>query len=379
MSMIIQNAMIHVGNGREPFIGSVAVKHGIIEQVVEGSLPGEERDILEAEGKHLYPGFIQPCTVLGSQNVTFRQPDTDESSYPLTPLSDVYYAFNPSELAMENIPSVGVTTLGSAPGSANILGGRMAAFHTSGTNPGKMLISRNIGVRGAVGRSVKEVYGTKNEKPMTRMGIFALLKAYFEQEQASKPEEAVRQSILSGKTPLFLDTRNYQDMASTLTFFEAYPKVRLVFVGCFEFAHMLDELVEKRIPLIFSDQIYLSHASYADIDLALVEKFLRADIPVSFTSDSPHGASGRVHYFWNLARFIEAGLAKEDVLKIMTLNPARILGLEDRIGSIEEGKWADLVLTNEDYLAYYSAQIEWTMIKGNIVYRSEQKEVGHAN
>lgn len=370
--MIIQHAMIHDGLGRPPYMGSLLISNGRIQEISGGDLicPGEE--LLNAEGCHLYPGFLDPCTPLGSQNFTFRQRDSDEACAPLTPLADVYYALNPDELAMEVMPSVGVTSIGASPGSMNVLGGSMAAFHTVGKNPQAMLLKRDAAMRGALGNTVKEVYGERKQKPMTRMGIFSLLRSFFESEKENAREEQVRERLLSGKLPLFLFASDYQDMTSAIRFFEDYPGIRLVLLGAFAYAEVLSDLIERRIPIIFFDQIHLSHASYADLDLAAVQQLLDADIPVGFSCSTPYAVKGRVHYAWNAARFLEDGLESETVLKLMTSCPAHLLGIEKEVGSIEKGKSADLVLCSGDYLKSYEAGIVRTLIAGKTVYRNEK-------
>lgn len=364
--MIIKNAKIHNGLGQEAFVSDLRISDGLIKEIGKDLTAQADEAVLDASGHHLYPGFIDPATPWGLQRGD-RQ-DLNESCNPITPMAETYYAFNPRELERENVASVGVTSLGISTGSHNLIAGQMSAFHSVGTKVNDMLLNRNFALRASLGNQVKEVHGKHKQTPMTRMGAFSLLDSFFLGELTNSEEAKIRDRVLAGDLPLWIQVQEDQDIASALMYFEKFEKLKLVFIGAFSYENYLDEICKRKIPLVFNDQIYLSYASYAKLNLSSVQRLLDEDIPVSFTTATPYGATGRVHYFWNAARFIEAGIDPELALKVMTANPARLLGIEKQTGSIELGKYADLVLTKGDYLTRYDAHIVKTFVKGRVVY-----------
>lgn len=371
--MIINQAIVHNGLGDTPRQMDVAVRDGKIAEINDHLVAKEGEPILEASGYHLYPGFIDPWSQIGARNFTFRQHDTDEASEPLTPLADVYYALSAPELKLENLPSVGITSIGVAPGSVNILGGQIACFHTGGGITARdLLLKRKVAVRGSVASRVKETYGERNITPMTRMGIYMLLKEFFKSKHVNPEMETIKEQLLTGEVPLWLEAYDTQDLSAAMEFLAEFPKIRYVFLGAFQYAPLVERMIAAGVPLIIGDQINLSKATYDGLQHLPSVKLLEAGIPVSFSCTGEYGANGRVHYSWNMARFLEHGMPPEQCLTMMTSAAAKLLGISEITGSVEEGKLADLVLCSDDYLTYYGAQILITMIAGDIVYEREQ-------
>lgn len=366
--MLIKNATVHIGNGEIRGNSDVLIKSGKIARIGQDLNSEEEGRILDAEGLHLFPGFIDPMSSIGSMDKSYRIKDTDEFSKPVTPLADVRYAFNPDEIMLEELYKVGITAIGAAPGNANVIGGKMAAFRTWGHNVNKMLIRDFTGLKGSVSHNVKSTYGSRNVLK-TRMGIFRELKKFLG-SGAEGPHHEVLRPVLRGEVPLFITANTKAEIDALIHIVRDYP-IRLVICNAYQAQHCAEGIRSIDASLIMGEQVYLSKNVYNDIDLAVFGGLKTRNNHLSFTISGDWGPSGRVKYLWNAIRFFQAGLDAEEVVRLMTSEPAALLGIEDRVGQVAEGLDADLVLYTSHPVKFYDARVRCTLIQGEIVYEEE--------
>lgn len=364
--LLIKNGTVHVGNGDLYDNCDVLIKGGKIISV-ERDIICEEAEIIDAYGMDVFPGFIDPLNSTGSQDKTFSIKDTNETSSPVTLNADIKYAFNPDEVMMEELYKVGITSIGAAPGSSNVISGKMAAFRTYGYNINKMLIKEYVGLKGSVSKSVKETYGKRKVMPMTKMGIFSMLQNTLRND-IEGAEKEVMDKVLNKQVPLFITANTKAEIDALINIVKDYD-IKLVICNAYQAERCIDSIKQINASVIMGEQVYLSKNVYNNIDLSKLVDMKTGNNQISFTVTGDYGPSGKVKYLWNVARLYQAGIDSEEVVKMMTLYPAQMLGIDETVGTIEVEKDADIAIYSNNPIKYYDAKNKYTIIQGKIVYK----------
>lgn len=369
--MIIKNGNIHVGNGSVLPGFDILIEGHRIKEIGKNIEMGDH-NVIDAENKEVFPGFIDPVTSLGSMDISFSIKDNNEKSNPITPESEIKYSFNHREIELQELYKVGVTTIGASPGNDNIIGGQMAAYKTWGKNSKTMLIKEPIGLKGSVIDNVKEVYGKRNQLPMTKMGIFLKLEEFLNGNlDLNNRGKKILDKVLNREVPLFITANKEMEINSTLNIINKF-NIKVVLEGVYQGDRCIENIIESKVPLVIGEQIYLTEKKYNETDLIKFEGLLKKDIPLAFTVSGKYGPSGKLKYLWNAIEFLKAGFDSEDIVKMLTLNPAKILGIDDILGSIEKGKNADIVIYTKNPIEYYDATVTNTIINGELAYSKEE-------
>ncbi|MBE6862808.1 MAG: amidohydrolase, partial [Ruminococcus sp.] len=176
--MLIYNAQIHTMDSAGTIDnGWIEINDGIITAVGEGIPENVAIDSINADGGTIYPGFIDAHTHLGiiENGIDFEGDDCNEATDPFTPQMRAIDGINPFDRCFEEARKRGITAAASSPGSANACGGEICAVKTDGRRIDDMLI-KTCGVKFALGENPKNVYNGKDETPITRMAITALIR-----------------------------------------------------------------------------------------------------------------------------------------------------------------------------------------------------------
>lgn len=365
--LLIKNGKVHVGNGEVLENYDILIKEGKIINVSKDIKEDVEiTEIIDVTGMDVFPGFIDPTNNTGARDNTFSIKDIDEFSNPVTINSDIKYSFNPDEVMMEELYKVGITAIGVTPGDCNVIGGKMAAFRTHGYNVNKMLIKEFVGLKGSVSHNVKETYGKRNILK-TKMGIFALLIDVLKNNKEGEEKEII-DKVLNKEVPLFITAKTKAEIDALINIVKDYD-INLVLCNAYQAEKCIESIKEVNASVIMGEQIYLSKNVYNNIDLSKLVEMKTGNNAIGFTVTGDYGPSGKVKYLWNVARLYQSGIDSEEVVKMMTYYPAKMLGIDNIIGTIEAGKDADITIYSNNPIKYYDARNKYTIIQGKIVYK----------
>lgn len=362
------------------------------DQAGNGAEPGEgnpaDVQVEDLEGKIVFPGFIDAHTHLGILEEIFQDDgdDLNEFTEPVTPELRALDAVNPLDLGFCDAASGGVTAVMTGPGSANVIGGTNMVMKTAGNSFEEMILAAQAGLKVAFGENPKRVFNEQKKVPCTRMGIAALLRQtlidaedYLNKKSKTPSSDEVFERdlgmenmalVLQKKIPLRVHAHRADDILTALRITDEFG-IEMVLEHGTEAHKVIPELQKRNIPVVLGPTL----SSRSKVELAgmtwrtaaLLEK---AGILVALTTD--HNVIPVQYLPLCAALAVKNGMSEEAALQAITLNPARILKQDKRIGSIEAGKDADLVIMST-YPLDWRSRIERVYIDGKVVYDSGVK------
>ena len=373
--MLIRNATIHTAVQREPIAGDVLVKDGKIAAVGK-NLTAEGGEVFDASGLNLYPGFVEAhCHIgLDGYGIGYEGADYNEHSDPVVPHLRAIDGIEPADPTFAMAARAGVTTVCTGPGSANVLGGTFVAIKTVGDRVDDMIVRDNVAMKCAFGENPKRCY--KEKGISTRMSTAAklreaLLKArqYKEKKDAGKDVAFDMKSeallpVLEGKMPLKAHAHQANDLFTAIRIAKEFG-VNLTLEHCTEGHKVADKLAAEGYPMAVGPS--LTHATKFELrnkTFATPGILAKAGGHVCIITDSPVIPQHYLPLCAGLA--IQSGMDRHDALRAITLNAAEHIGIADRVGSIEAGKDADIVLARGDVFDV-SGQVVQVFIEGRKV------------
>ena len=344
----------------EPFDGTVLVSDGRITGLGQDlEVPGDH-PVIDAHGAWLLPGFVDAHVHLGvdEEGEGWAGDDTNEMTDPVMAAARAIDAINPVEVGFDDAIIGGVTSVNVNPGSGNPIGGLAVALHTHGRIVDEMVLRSPSGLKAALGENPKRVYGEKKQTPSTRLGVALTIRRAFAAARAwsAKPAEEREPDLVSEALTKVLEreipwrqhAHRADDIATALRLAEEFG-YRLVLDHGTESYLIADRIAEAGVPVLYGPLIVSrSKVEVRHRTPAAPGRLAAAGVEVSIITDHPVvPIEFLVH---QAALAVKHGMAPADALRAITLHPARVLGLEDRIGSITAGKDADLVLWEGDPL-----------------------------
>ena len=335
---------------------------------------------IDANGKWILPGFIEPHAHLGvhEEGEGWAGDDTNEMTDPNGARLKALDAINPDDEGLRDALSGGITTAVVKPGSVNPIGGQTVAIKTWGRIVDEMVLKEPCSVKSALGENPKRVYGEKKALPSTRLGVAAVIRdaltdarEYADarmKKNSTEKYDATKETlarVLSGELPWCQHTHRVDDIATAIRLSEEFG-YRLVINHGTE-AHLIASVIaEKQIPVVIGP-LFTSRSKVEVRRRSLKNPghLQRAGVKIALTTDHPVVPIEFLIYQAILA--VKEGLDREEALKSVTINPAEMLGLDDRVGSLEPGKDADIALWSGDPLDVFS-RCEKVWIDGRNVY-----------
>ena len=386
--------------------GDVLLKDCKIEKVGKNIKPPADAQVIDAAGKYVMPGIIDPHSHIGvsSWPGVPAHDDCNEATDPITPQVRAEDSFNADDPAIKRAIAGGVTTIQSLPGSANLIGGQAFILKLKPGLTAQQMRLKDAppGMKMALGENPRGVYGGRNEMPSTRMGNIALIREWlakandyiqkwehFEKKKKNKdrdaepPERNLRlealTDILKGKFLVHVHCYTKDEMLKIIEIADEFGFEIRSFEHTLEGYKIADTLAARDIAACtWTDWWGFKIEAFDGIPQSPGMMASRG-VRVVFHSDS----GNQIQRLWlDAAKAVRYGMDRQKAFEALTINPAWVLGLEDRIGSIEEGKDADIAIFSGHPFNIYTL-VEMTIVDGEIVFdRSKEPsllEAGYEN
>ncbi len=385
-TIAVRGGFVHPITKRAVRNGTVLIEDGVITKVGRDVRVPRGVPVVDAAGKWVLPGFVEAHGHLGvhEESDGWAGEDTNEMTDPNGARFRALDGINPAEEGFRDALSGGVTTVVIKPGSGNPIGGQTVAIKTWGRIVDEMLVREPVSVKSALGENPKRVYGEKKQTPSTRLGVAAVIREAFmkAEDYRVRRDEAMREAkpferdatsevlarVLSGELPWCQHTHRADDIATAIRLADEFG-YRLVVNHATEGFLIADVLAERNIPCIVGPMFTSrSKVELRQRSLATPGKLANAGVLVAITTDHPVVP---IHFLVHQATFaVKEGMTREDALRAITINPARMLGLDDKVGALEPGLDGDVVVWSGDPLDVLS-RAEQVVVRGRPVYRYE--------
>lgn len=387
--IVLENALLYTMK-KPPFVGNILIDRGKIKSVSTKKIRDKADERIDLSGFVVTPGLIDAHTHQGlfQGDIGWAGMDLNEKTDPVTPHLRAIDAINPNDPSLVEAPEGGVTTINTGPGSANVIGGQYCIIKTHGTVVDEMVIKTPSCLKIAFGENPKSVYGKKSKEPQTRMAIAAVLRENLfnareylnksikgtqgKKGGKKKPDFNLKYEILSGalsrKLPVHAHCHRADDIITAIRIAEEF-NLKLVLIHATEGHKISDFIARKRIPAVIGPSfVGRDKVELREITFKTPGILSRAGVTVCLQSDT----YPPLRYFQSiLCMAIKEGMTRDDALRAVTVNPANILGIDKRVGSIEGGKDADLVVWSNEPTDFY-AKVLMTFINGDKVYSADR-------
>lgn len=356
----IKNGTLHTAVSKETFIADILIDGGKIVKIGKG-LSADGAEVIDATGLQVYPGFVEAhCHIgLDGYGIGYEGHDYNELNDPVTPQVQAIDGINPFDPCMKMAAKAGVTCFATGPGSSNSIGGTFAAIKPVGTRVDNMIVKFPIAMKCAFGENPKRCYqkqgissrmtnAAKIREALNKAKVYkakieaagddaSKLPAYDQKSEALIP-------VLNHEIPLKAHAHQANDIFTAIRIAKEFG-VGLTLEHVTEGHMIVDELAKENLPLAVGPTF--GHASKFELQNKTWETpgiLAKAGYHVSIITDAPVTP---LHYLPLCAGLaIKAGMDEYEALRAVTINPAEHIGIADRVGSLEEGKDADVVIVD---------------------------------
>lgn len=383
--ILIKNGRVKTMAGADLACGDVLIEGSKIKDVGVGLAVPDGAKVIDAAGRLVTPGIVEAHCHIGVDNegMGWEGRDFNEMVDPCTPHLRAIDSVNPMDEAFENAVKAGVTTAVTGPGSANVLGGTFVAIKLYGKRVDDMIVKDPVAMKAAFGENPKRVYSNAKKAPTTRMGTAGVLreilfKAKRYMEEKEKAEEKGEKlppfdmklealiPVLKREIPLKAHAHRADDIFTSIRIAKEF-NLRLTLDHCTDGSLIADELAREGYPAFVGPslgqktKIELINKSFETPGV-----LTRAGVEVSIITDAPVIPLQYLPLCAGMAA--SSGMDYDEAWKAITINPAKANGIADRVGSLEPGKDADVVIFEGDPLKDVSAHAAVTVIDGKIIY-----------
>jgi imidazolonepropionase-like amidohydrolase len=373
--------------------GTVLITDGTITAVGADVPVPDGVEVIDAAGKWVLPGFIEAHGHVGAHEEAegWAGADSNELTDPVTAHVRALDAINPADLGFRDAIGGGVLAVNVNPGSGNPIGGQTCALKCWGRTVDEMVLRAPAGLKSALGENPKRVYGDQKKTPATRLGIAAVIRGAFVDAanylQKLAAEEAKPESerkpvdrdlklealgmVLRREIPWRQHCHRADDIATALRIAAEFGYDLVIDHGTE--AHLLADLLAARDVPVIIGPLFTSRSKVElrNRSLANPGKLAAAGVTIAITTDHPVVPINFLVHQASLS--VKFGLDRETALRALTINPARILGVADRLGSLEPGKDGDVVVWSGDPLDVLS-RVERAFQDGREIYTATDGE-----
>ncbi len=349
----------------------------------------EDAEIVDAHGAWLLPGLIDAHVHLGvsEEGEGWAGEDTNEMTDPVMAGARALDAINPAEQGFNDALSGGITCVNVNPGSGNPIGGLTVAIKTYGRYVDEMVLRSPSGLKSALGENPKRIYGEQKKTPSTRLGVALVLRQAFTAARSHQAAvKAAREGatstpvagdlvhealiqVLEREIPLRQHCHRADDIATAVRLAEEFG-YELVLDHGTESYLLADLLAEQGIPVLYGPMIVSRSKVEVRHRTPKAPGILnRAGVAVSIITDHP--IVPIEFLIVQAAMAMKEGMDREAAMRAVTINPAIVMGVADRVGSLEVGKDADLVLWSGDPMEL-AARAHRVWVNGQQVYTYDE-------
>ena len=360
----IKNGTLHTAVSKETFIADILIDGGKIVKIGKG-LSADGAEVIDATGLQVYPGFVEAhCHIgLDGYGIGYEGHDYNELNDPVTPQVQAIDGINPFDPCMKMAAKAGVTCFATGPGSSNSIGGTFAAIKPVGTRVDNMIVKFPVAMKCAFGENPKRCYqkqgissrmtnAAKIREALNKAKVYkakieaagddaSKLPAYDQKSEALIP-------VLNHEIPLKAHAHQANDILTAIRIAKEFH-VKLTLEHTTEGNLIVDELVKAGYPCAVGPS--LGHATKFELQnktWTTPGVLAKAGCQVSIITDAP--VTPQKYLSLCAAMAVRAGMEPYEALKAITINPAKHLGIEDRVGSLEVGKDADILIFSGDPL-----------------------------
>ncbi len=373
---------------RDGFLSIVDGKIGAIGDMGEcpgGLLEGDE-EVIDAKGHLVMPGIIEAHCHMGitEEKKGMEGDDCNETVDPITPYLRAIDAINPMDAAFNDALQAGITSAMIGPGSSNVVGGQFAFVKTHGRCIDRMVVKAPAAMKIAFGENPKVNYSGQGTSPSTRMAIAAMLREELtkavsygkkkEQEPDMEPDFRYEcwLPVLRGEIPLKAHVHRADDILTAVRIAKEF-RLRMTLDHCSEGHLIMEELQEAGFPAIVGpDMASRNKIEVQNMAFKTVGLLAKQGILTAVTTDHPVSKIQFLPICAGLA--VKAGMPQEEGLRSITINAARICGVDERVGSLAVGKDADVVIFDGSPMEVITRTL-CTIIEGKIVYYDEESGI----
>ena len=386
--LLLKNGLIHTMTG-EAFSGDILVDGGKIVAVGK-DLSADGAEVIELAGKFVLPGLIDAHCHIGmwEDGMGEEGADGNEMTHPITPELRAVDGLNPFDPCFKEARDAGVTTVVTGPGSANVIGGQFAALKTFGRSIEEMTLRDPIAMKAATGENPKGVYAEKKVAPTTRMAIASLFRSTMTdaieyqkgmEKEEDKPDRDIAMDallpVINRELTVKIHAHRADDILTGLRLAKEF-NLKVTIDHCTE-GYMItdvlkDRLIEQGAGIIIGPLLSeRSKIELKNLSFSAPRVLEEAGIPFAMMTDHPVIPIQYLPVQAGLA--VREGLSEETALRSITRNAAEIVGISDRVGTLEAGKDADIAVF-DGHPFDYRTHCVLTLINGKVVHSALNRE-----
>ncbi|MEN6635726.1 MAG: amidohydrolase [Clostridiaceae bacterium] len=386
--LLLKNGNLHTMT-QDAFLGDILIENGKI-AAIGASLSAEGAEVVDLKGQFVLPGLIDAHCHIGmwEDGMGEEGADGNEMTDPITPELRAVDGLNPFDPCFKEAREAGVTTVVTGPGSANVIGGQFAALKTFGRSIEEMTLRDPIAMKAATGENPKGVYAEKKVAPTTRMAIASLFRSTmtdaveYQKGMAKEEDKPDRDIAMDALLPVInreltvkIHAHRADDILTGLRLAKEF-NLKVTIDHCTE-GYLItdvlkDRLIEQGAGIIIGPLLSeRSKIELKNLSFSAPRVLEEAGIPFAMMTDHPVIPIQFLPVQAGLA--VREGLSEETALRSITRNAAEIVGISDRVGTLEVGKDADIAVY-DGHPFDYRTHCVLTLINGKTVYQSQKRE-----
>lgn len=385
--LVIKNARLLTMTENGSFVGDIRIDGGKIAEIAQ-NVDTTGCDVFDAEGMYAMPGIIDAHSHIGmwEDGMGREGSDGNEATNPVTPEMRSIDGINPFDRCFREAVACGVTTAVTGPGSANVVGGTFVAMKLYGRSMDEMILKFPVAMKAAFGENPKRVYGDK-ATPATRMAIAAILRKALagaldyakkienaKDDPSKMPERDLGKEallpVIRRELPLKIHCHRADDILTAIRIAKEF-NVRFTLDHCTEgylIPDLLKETIEETGAGIIIGPLLTDRSKIELRNVSFSAPKALYDAGIDFAMMTDHPVIPEQYLPVCAALAVREGLPEDAALRSITINAARITGIDDRIGSLEVGKDADIAVFSGHPLDFRSRCVLCT-VDGQVAHR----------